>query len=232
MGLAGVLVDAGNTLVEWDYPRLAEVLKGHDLAVDAATLRLAEQHVRPALDAWLARGRSTESADAMDHYLGLVLEVLGAEPGASASLAARLRERGEPDWRVPAPGAAQALGRLAAMGLRIAVVSNSDGSVRAMLADLGLLDHVAAVLDSRVVGVEKPDPRIFALALEAIGVEPAQALHVGDLPSIDGQGARAAGVGFVLVDPAGVFGVEPSIRDIAELPDCGPVRAGGPYRAA
>ncbi|HEX3667973.1 MAG TPA: HAD-IA family hydrolase, partial [Acidimicrobiia bacterium] len=60
---------------------------------------------------------------------------------------------------------------------------------------------VEAIFDSTVVGVAKPDPRIFELALEALAVPATRAIHVGDTPGADVDGARAAGVRPVLVDP-------------------------------
>jgi len=57
------------------------------------------------------------------------------------------------------------------------------------------------VLDSAVVGISKPDPIIFELALEAVGVDAAHAVFVGDTPTVDVRGARAAGVAPILVDP-------------------------------
>jgi putative hydrolase of the HAD superfamily len=66
---------------------------------------------------------------------------------------------------------------------------------------MGRRSEVGAVLDSTVVGVAKPDPAIFLLALDAIDVAPHRAIHVGDTPSADIAGARAAGVRPVLVDP-------------------------------
>ena len=77
------------------------------------------------------------------------------------------------------------------------------------------------VIDSHFVGIEKPDPRIFALALERLGVAPERALYVGDIRSVDAAGARAAGMQFVLIDPFGDYAPEgmPRIRTIAALPE-------------
>jgi putative hydrolase of the HAD superfamily len=90
----------------------------------------------------------------------------------------------------------------------VAVVSNADGTVEQQLRDdafcqvgSGAGVEVTAVLDSTVVGVAKPDPAIFRLALALLDVPPARAIHVGDTPSADVTGARAAGVRPVLVDP-------------------------------
>jgi len=101
-----------------------------------------------------------------------------------------------------------ALARLAASGVPVAIVSNSDGLIEAILADLGIcqvgpgaLTQVAAVVDSHVVGVAKPDPRIFAPALEILGSEPGRTVYVGDTRHYDVGGANAAGLVPVQVDP-------------------------------
>jgi putative hydrolase of the HAD superfamily len=86
-------------------------------------------------------------------------------------------------------------------GLTLAVVSNSDGSVEASLESCGLRDHFHAVMDSHIVGHEKPDPRIFEEALALCDADPARTVHVGDLYAADVVGARAAGVHPVLLDP-------------------------------
>jgi putative hydrolase of the HAD superfamily len=101
------------------------------------------------------------------------------------------------------------------------VVSNSDGRAAAALAAAGLLDAFEFVIDSGEVGVEKPDPRIFQIALDRLGVSPAAALYVGDLYEVDVVGARAAGLDVVLLDPDGANagrGVR-TFRSVAELAD-------------
>jgi len=111
-------------------------------------------------------------------------------------------------WTREVPGARAALAAVAATGARIAIVSNADGTVEAQLRADGICQvgpgdgvDVDVVLDSGVLGVGKPDPAIFRLALDAVGVAPERALHVGDTPAADVVGARAAGVHAVLVDP-------------------------------
>jgi len=111
-------------------------------------------------------------------------------------------------WTREIGGAREALVAVAATGVRVAVVSNADGTVEAQLRDDGICQvgpgpgvEVGVVLDSGVVGVAKPDPAIFRLALDALGVAPEHTLHVGDTPAADVAGARAAGIHPVLVDP-------------------------------
>jgi putative hydrolase of the HAD superfamily len=111
-------------------------------------------------------------------------------------------------WTREIDGVRDALRAIAGLGVRLAVVSNADGTVEQQLRDDGIGQvgpgngiEFAAVLDSRVVGVAKPDPAIFHLALDALGTAPEHTLHVGDTPAADVEGARAAGIHPVLVDP-------------------------------
>jgi putative hydrolase of the HAD superfamily len=85
----------------------------------------------------------------------------------------------------------------------------------------GLRPYFHFVLDSRLVGVEKPDPRIFQIALDQVGISPAEALYIGDLYSIDVVGSRAAGMHAILLDPAGLWDhVDcPKARDLSEAAD-------------
>jgi putative hydrolase of the HAD superfamily len=110
-------------------------------------------------------------------------------------------------WTHPIPQAREGLVRLAE-NFRVGIVSNSDGSVENALAVGGLCQagagagvEVEFVIDSHLVGVAKPDPRIFELALERLGVGPEVCVYAGDLVGADVMGARAAGIHPVHVDP-------------------------------
>ncbi len=111
---------------------------------------------------------------------------------------------------VPVAGAAEALRDLQAAGLALAVVSNATGTIERELAthricsvDGGEAALVAVVVDSHVVGIDKPDPAIFHLALDALGVPADRSLYVGDTVHFDVDGARAAGMSCVHIDPVG-----------------------------
>jgi HAD superfamily hydrolase (TIGR01509 family) len=103
----------------------------------------------------------------------------------------------------PIPGTREALAFLRARGLALAVVSDWDLSARAELTRHGIDVLVDTIVISAELGVEKPDPRPFAAALERLGVAPARALHVGDGPA-DEQGAAAAGLHFAPAPLAGL----------------------------
>jgi FMN phosphatase YigB (HAD superfamily) len=99
------------------------------------------------------------------------------------------------------------LDECARRGIALAVVSNWDLSLHDVLAGLGWTSRFGAVVTSAELGVAKPDPRPFLVALAALGVAPADAVHVGDDPDADVRGAAAAGVRGVLLDREGTAGV-------------------------
>ena len=94
-----------------------------------------------------------------------------------------------------------ALDDIRARGVKVAIISNSEGMLERLFTDLDVLRHFDLVVDSGKVGVEKPDPRIFRVALDRFGVSPEHALHLGDMFSTDILGARAAGIRHALIDP-------------------------------
>lgn len=96
---------------------------------------------------------------------------------------------------VELPGARDACRKLAAAGLRLAVVSNWDIGLHGHLEGLGLDTIVDAVVTSAEAGAPKPAPAAFELALARLGADAAHAVHVGDAAA-DEEGARAAGLRF------------------------------------
>jgi putative hydrolase of the HAD superfamily len=222
--LRAIFFDAGNTLVRMNYGAIADQLGtlGHQVALDV--VRCAEWRARVRLDEELLGrpGASTESGSSRHAYLSLVLEELGLADEATAQAMTRWRERyhapiGIFDVVDPDAEAALVLARQA--GLATAVISNSNGTAEALLTSLGLGSYLDFVVDSFTAGVEKPDARIFRLALARTGLQPSQAVYVGDLYSVDVAGARAAGLEAVLIDPGGHWGP----RDCPQVP--GPLQA-------
>ena len=112
------------------------------------------------------------------------------------------------------------LRQLRAAGLKLAVVSNANGTLSRAFPRLGLAEYFDVILDSAVEGVEKPDRRYFELALNRTRATPDTTVHVGDFYNIDVAGARSAGLHAVLVDERDLYGDADCarIRTIAELP--------------
>jgi putative hydrolase of the HAD superfamily len=207
--LRALFFDAGNTLLEINYAAIRSCLIRHGYRTEAEAVRHAEYLARVKLDPHLAPGSSTEDRSIFKLYIGYVLEGLGIEgPELIAQVIKELRDYNPPVglWNVAHPEAKRLLEQLTGNGLRLGVISNSNGSVRSILEATGLATHLQFILDSAVVGVEKPDPKIFRLALNEAGVEPRQAMYIGDLYSVDVLGARGVGMQAVLLDPIGAWG--------------------------
>lgn len=104
-------------------------------------------------------------------------------------------------WRKVPEGLAGAVAEVRARGVPVVVVSNSEGELQLLFDNLKLAGAFDLVIDSHHAGVEKPDPRIFELALAHAGVAAGDALHLGDTYATDVVGARAAGMQVALIDP-------------------------------
>jgi putative hydrolase of the HAD superfamily len=156
----------------------------------------------PAAALAMERSRLTDRERAIAY-----LEALFREAGVPEASMARVHEElarlhGERHlWSGIAADSHDALARLRRAGLRLGVVSNSDGRVEEALTAAGLRPYFDVVVDSMLAGVEKPDPAIFRTALDALGVTADEALYVGDLYEVDVLGANAAGMSAVLLVP-------------------------------
>ncbi|PYM17113.1 MAG: hypothetical protein DMD81_10445 [Candidatus Rokuibacteriota bacterium] len=206
-----IFFDAGNTLVRMNFAAVADRLRALGVTVTTDALIRAERRARVRLDeGHLARSTSgTETRSTQDAYLRYVLDEVGiVDDALVTALAGWRRDYNVPVglWELAEPNAEPALALARAAGLRTAVISNSNGSIRSSLTSLGLARHLELVIDSFEVGVEKPDPRIFRLGLDRMQLGPAQAVYVGDMYSIDVRGARAVGIDAILLDPEGCWG--------------------------
>jgi putative hydrolase of the HAD superfamily len=229
-GVSTVLFDLGNTLRHLDHAFVATVITRHDRPVEALEMARAEYHGKAAVDAQLRARRTGTDATRQQPYFDAIMDALGIAAAARAAIEADLREENTRDilWRVMHDDTPSVLATLRARGYTLGVVSNADGRVAAELAACGLAPHFATVIDSHVVGVEKPDPRIFRLALDACGARPEEAIFVGDIYEIDVQGARNAGITPLLLDPLDLYGDVDCDRidSLARLLDRLPERAG------
>ena len=101
------------------------------------------------------------------------------------------------------PGAIETLTTLKARGIKLAVVSNWDSLLRGILDSLEISPLLDAIVLSGEVGVSKPDPEIYRIALSQLGVNANEAVHVGDSQENDLQAAQQVGIRTILIDPRG-----------------------------
>jgi FMN phosphatase YigB (HAD superfamily) len=221
-----IFLDVGNTLISIDFDWVARELSARGFQCVAQDLRRAEAKARPAYAERIFVGGIPEGSDLFRTYLAAMLKELEVlshlPPDEFDALSLELRNVLRPAgaganllWRTVMPRVPEALARFQAMGKKLVIVSNSDGTVERSLAEAGLRPFFSVVVDSAIAGYEKPDPRIFAHALEASGATAERTLHVGDIYHADVTGARGAGVHVVMLDPFNDW----SIDDCERVPD-------------
>ena len=232
--VTAILLDAGGVLVFPEPDRLLPPLRGAGVAPDLATLERAHYRAMAIQD---AEASPPVQASWWRNYLLGYVAACGVGQDRAELLATEMAQgiRGH-GWTHVGLGAMDGLRAVAALGLPMGVVSNSDGSVEGDLRRLGVCYvpdasdgpgapaagvPMGVILDSAVVGVAKPDPEIFRLALDVLGVPAGSTvLHVGDSLRYDVAGALAAGLQPVHMDPHGFCPTpdgHPHVRSLAEL---------------
>jgi HAD superfamily hydrolase (TIGR01509 family) len=209
-----IFFDVGNTLL---FPNRARML---------APL---PEKTHPTLEAWQALERRTKQdfdqgmiGGKVDHgfwwtfHTYLLQQLNAADDGVRDTLVQNTQNSA--NWDRILPGTRQALDRIRQQ-YAIAVISNADGKIDAVLRRCGIFDCFAAITDSGIVGHEKPHLAIFAAALREMNADPAESLYVGDVYSVDYLGARAAGMQSVLFDVAGAYRQRefPRVESLSEL---------------
>lgn len=222
--VSAVIFDIGGVFL---YPHYRSVVAALGEQDEPTTARLRDfRHAHHAgclaladLD---AEARETHGASFWDTYDSAYAAALGLQ---TAQIKTAIRTSW--DWAHEAN--IQSFHRLAGTGMPVAIVSNNSGTAPEQMRDHGVcqvlpggpLPQVSAIIDSSLVGVSKPDPVIMAPALYALGVQPQNALYVGDTVHADVVGARNAGMQVVQLDPFGHHEAFDHMRfpDLASLVD-------------
>ncbi len=211
--IRAVFLDAGNTLV---FPRLEDLiadLKEHGHSATPDDFYAAERLAKQKLDDWLwpqiRRGELPKQVDYYywAEYLHEFTRRLGAPESEPGELTKRLIKSFQnlQLWSRVMPDTPAFLEGLVAQGYFLGVISNSIGTLEGQLVRLGLARYFQAILDSAIVGIQKPHPGIFKLALQRAGVEGSEAVFVGDTYATDVGGAQLAGLTGVLMDGVGAY---------------------------
>ena len=223
-------LDAGNTVIFLDHARLAAVLRdATGLDVDARTLIAGEGEAKRRAETgelfdagtWAFRGRP--GAPSWGKLIATIVTAAGLAPEKVPALldAAWPLHEAKNFWCKVPEGLIAALDAIRARGKKTAIISNSEGMLDRLFRDLGIRESFDLIVDSGVVGIEKPDPRIFRIALDHFGVAPERAFHLGDVFATDVLGARAAGIRCALIDPhahyAGKHADVPRVSSVADF---------------
>jgi putative hydrolase of the HAD superfamily len=217
-----LLLDAGNTVVFFDEDAAVAALTSEGVRLDPSAVRAAQGPARRDYEARLAAGASHD--DGWFVHMQSLLRHAGAPAERAPELARALRRAHDELnlWRRVPTGLAEALAQARAAGIRLGIVSNSEGHIAELLSHVGLAELFEVVVDSGVEGVSKPDPEIWHRALDRMGARAGDALYAGDVPSVDVDGARRAGLEAVLVDAYDHYADYTSaarVRSVADLLD-------------
>lgn len=198
MAIKAVLFDAGGTLV-LQHPDLMSEALGVDMDPDSCF----EAHYL-AMDAYSRLHSAGTCRHGWEWWLEHYFTTLGVPSPSEAGPRIRF---GHGMWNLPIPGVETGVSRLLDYGIRCAVISNSDGSIRQSLTEAGLCDLFEFVIDSSEVGCKKPQREIFRMGVEQLGaVSAGEVAYVGDSVFHDVNGALRAGYGQAwLVDPLGLY---------------------------
>ncbi len=219
VGVEAVVTDVGGVLLLPDPDAFRQHLAPFGICPTDDQCSRAHYTGMAAIDT-LGKGDFTFANRAIVEFLGIAQE---HHDDATTAVEA-VYERSF----VPIPGVGEQLRRLRESGVTLAVVSNGTGEVETKLAGHGIcavaeggdLPEVAVVVDSGVVGLEKPDPAIFALALQVLNVPAERCIYLGDTVHFDVNGSFAAGLRPVHVTAlAGCAGDHPHFRNLCEFVD-------------
>jgi len=201
-----VLFDAGGVLVLPDPTVLGPLLAPFGGSMDL------ERHRRAHYAAMAEKSRAESLEGDWSDYNAVYVALVGVDPDLIGHAAEVLdHTRSAHLWRWPIPETLRALTALSLSGVPMGVVSNASGQVEAELrrsgvcqTGIGLGAEMRVVVDSHVVGVAKPDPKIFDHALPNFAeFERSRIAYVGDSVIMDIAASGAAGLHPVLIDPYG-----------------------------
>ena len=226
MSIRGVLLDSGHTLVRplggtW-WPTLAFRKVAPELGIDADAAGMREAH-DTALE-YLQRNHALQTLEEEEQqftrFYELLFETLGHGP--DLALAKRLaRETVYEQQFELYDDSVEVVREMRAAGLRVGIVSDAWPSLDLRYRMLGIRDEFDPFVVSALVGVNKPDPRIFRIALGRIGLPAEQVFFVDDWPDIIhaaiGLGMRGAVIERGEERPAHTFEHAPDMRAIWEL---------------
>ncbi|HEV7890946.1 MAG TPA: HAD family hydrolase [Pyrinomonadaceae bacterium] len=221
-GARACLFDAGGTLVHPDWPRLAAL--AHEVAgrtFGADEMRRAFGEMLKCLGGHTPTGRVIDQTGRHWTFRAMY-GGLGLDESACESLVSVI-DRAHTErhiWCGVDAEAAHVVKELKSAGLVVAVVSNTeDGRLLDSLEAAGLGGLFDVTFDSHLVGCKKPEPAIFRLALERLGVEADEAAFVGDSYVLDALAARAVGMRAILLDPLDLHpeSVCPRIESLGDL---------------
>jgi HAD superfamily hydrolase (TIGR01549 family) len=201
--MTAVTFDYGQTLAELDTDFLAKRVGERGGTVTRARLDAASNAAWAEYDRAKREGKAGSGAwqAFMTSLLTLAGTTTTTEPLAAIVQFLWDEQPRRNLWRRPIAGMKELTRELAARGVPLAIISNSEGRLAELVAEVGFAEEFPVVADSGLLGVEKPDRRIFEWTAERLGTTPDQFVHIGDVWAADVEGAIALGARAIWITP-------------------------------
>ena len=203
MTLEALFFDVGRTLLTEEpsrYEIYAQAARQHGRNLTAKTMKRVMRTAHGDIPARIGGAYRYTDAWFRAFIHRIFCQNLGLAPQIISNVTEELLEKfSQPESFRVFPGAHELLSELKSRGLKLGVISNWSERLEVLLERTELACYFDVVVCSATEKMEKPDPALFHLALERMGVKPGQALHTGDHPEQDG-GAAAVGMEFVMID--------------------------------
>ncbi|MFZ4506842.1 MAG: HAD family hydrolase [Fimbriimonas sp.] len=223
-----VSLDCAQTLVEtdWNLSRFVMASCAHaGFPIGPEAAKQYEQIHGATIQEFLRVNRTKDPVEEQTYWRNVGerwLAELGEDPAWAERLQASANEIGFSASSIlfrPYEDVRPCLAVLREQGYRLIVLSNWDMSLRRVLGAFDLIEPFEHIFASLEEGVEKPDPRFFALACERLGVGPEDVVHIGDHPNDDVEGAKAAGMRWLWLDRSATASNFPTIASLRDLPE-------------
>jgi putative hydrolase of the HAD superfamily len=214
--LKAIFFDVGNTLLFPHWSKMLAALHQCNIDPDPELLQSIERRTKNEFDAMLQSGSAVDHGFWYIFYSHLLQSLTIQDDPLRTQLVSATRVSA--NWCEIRGRTREILLRLGRQ-YRLGVISNADGKIANLLERCGIADCFEIIVDSFIVGHEKPHPAIFEAALRQMGTAPRESLYVGDIFSVDYLGATALGMTAILMDVCGAYREKewPRVESLEEL---------------
>ncbi len=211
-----IFFDVGNTLLFPDWSHILAPLLQRKIVPGLERLQAIERKTKNEFDTIMQSGSAVDHGFWSIFYSHLLASLAIQDDPLRNQLVNETRISG--NWCVIRPGTREALQRLSKQ-YRLGVISNADGKIAQVLERCGIADCFQIIVDSGLVGYEKPHPKIFEAALREMEAAAGHSMYVGDIYSVDYLGATAAEMSAMLFDVCGAYRGKdwPRVESLEEL---------------
>ncbi len=218
-----LLFDAGGTIIFPNIEYLSNIMNNHGIDMNENHVFKKTCEVGYLVDVQLSKSdKLMWSEGFLPTFLEMMLKDVVDSKEVLNSIVEKVtsEDKRKSLWTYTFSWVKETLAELKNKGYEMSVISNSDGRVESILEEVGLRGFMDKVYDSHIVGITKPDKRIFNQALDELSLSPTDAIYIGDMFHIDVLGANRSGIPAIHLDPFKLYDKWEGFRigSVKELP--------------